>query len=609
MTLKDKILYYNQEYRKGNSLISDAEYDKLVDEYKSQVSPEEFNQFRKLLLDIVESNKYKFPFIAGSLDKKVSETDINKFVSKYENSKCNVTPKLDGISFIVQYKDGNLIGAYTRGNGYEGEIKTEKTQYINYIPKSLNESFTGYARGELVINKNSEEKIKSLGYKSLRNAVAGIINEKELNPEKLMFLDFVAYEIIDSNNKIWTDFSNLSKMGFSIPLPIIVTIKSDLFDVLVETFNNYKENYKYQIDGLVVSLGYKREEKIYKDDKVVPENVFAFKVNEEGIWTTLKDIIWNMSKEGNYIPLGIVEPIEVEGATIQRVSLYNAKYVRENRLAPGVEVAIIRSGDIIPKIVDIRGNENTKPTEPRECYSCGNKLIYTDTHIKCDNINCREQEFKKLVDFLRKLKIDGTDEKQLENLNIKTFKSLLRWTPNLKYKNEVKFEEELKTKLFTKTKIDLALALNWNGLNSKILVDLINKSGGWDKFVECWQKLEMTKATRVRIENNIQFNKEVIELITQEEIYTAEEVSPAVQITLDKEIPTICFTGKLSKPRKEFENLAKKAGMMVQSTVTKETQFLVAGEKAGSKLDKAKKLGTVTILTEEEFCEMYFKRI
>jgi len=594
--LKNKLKYWNELYRKGTPVVSDEVYDKALEELENLITPKEFNEFRKSLMDN-ESGKKTFPFIAGSLEKIKPET-FNKIP---KNNEYIVSVKLDGSSVILEYYRGELVGAYTRGNGFSGEtIPLEK---LPNVPRGGSEllnlfEFTGFIRGEVVISKDKWETIKEHGYTSLRNAVAGILNEKEINPEKCQWLDFVAYEYYEKN-KVMCNFVFLDSLGFKVPYFTVIRENLDV-EKLKKLLAEKKENYEYQIDGLVICLS---QEKVYKD-KITPENAFAFKVNEEGIETKVLEIEWNMSKDGNYIPLAHIEPIVIGDAIVSKVSCHNYKYVIENKLGTGAIIKVVRSGDIIPYITEVLSEGNMEI--PKTCEYCGTELVEEGVHLKCPNDECKRKEFLAMVDWLRKCGVKGFNEKAIENMGIDSFEKLVKASlTNLpKGKNSVKFTLELNNMFNKYTLEELFINMNWGGLNRNILRDLLKQY----KLPELKEKIEkrelnVSDASWERLLKHYKRNFKWIELILMSEYAKTlkkREFFKKLEENEKETKGTICFTGVLSIKRKEAEQLASKCGFKPVSSVSKNLDILVVGEKAGSKLSKAEKYG-VKIITADDF--------
>lgn len=358
MNLREQIVSANAKYRQGTPIMTDQEYDDLLEQYQKEVSPEVFEDFVSNLNEgVVETNangKIKHPFILGSLEKlKYEEPEIvKKWIKENIKTAMSVSAKVDGISSRAQYVNGKLVSLTTRGDGYLGMDITSKAKYIKGLPKVLKENFNESIRGELVILKNDFELMKDK-YANPRNACAGIMNrkdgDKKFNENELRCITFVPYTILGDDFDKETQFQVLENLGF-IPARNIVIEKSDIGDDIVDIlFNEAGYNDPYETDGLVICDIHWRNE-----DKYRPDGCKAFKTNQGVGVTTLVGIDWGTpSANGKFTPVGILEPIQLCGTTVKRVTLCNISYIERLKIEIGKKVKIRKSGDIIPQILEV----------------------------------------------------------------------------------------------------------------------------------------------------------------------------------------------------------------------------------------------------------------
>lgn len=360
--VKDKVIEANDAYRAGNPILSDQEYDDLLDSLKPTMSEDEYEEFISSLNEgVVERNidgKIKHPFILGSLSKIKAEEpeEVKKFIKENIVGKMSVSAKVDGISSRAEYRNGKLVSLTTRGDGYFGQDITSKAKYIKGLPETLprytNYSFTGSIRGELVILKNDFELMKDK-YANPRNACAGIMNrkdgDKKFNENELRCITFVPYTILGDGFDKETQFRILKNLGF-IPARNFVIEKSDIGDDIVDIlFDEACSNDPYETDGLVICDSEWRNE-----DKYRPDGCKAFKINQGVGVTKLIGIDWGTpSANGKFTPVGLLEPIQLCGTTVKRVTLNNISYIERLGIEVGKKLRIRKSGDIIPQVLEV----------------------------------------------------------------------------------------------------------------------------------------------------------------------------------------------------------------------------------------------------------------
>lgn len=602
MNLKEQIIKANLAYRSGEPIISDEEYDSLLEKLEDEMGFIEFECFKQSLTE--EKGTVTNRYVLGSLSKfKYEEPEkFHKWLKDQKLTSIFCTDKIDGCSFYAEYREGKLTLLTSRGDGDEGTDWTHKAGYIN-IPKVI--KFTGDLdiRGEVTLTEDTYEK---LGFKTKRTGTAGIMNAKEVEPEKLKHIHAIAYEILSGSFNINDQFELLLKLGFDTPTVAEFHVTSDVHENIKDYYFSRKNNSMYDMDGIVIS-----------SRNYVPENVFypkskiAFKINSTGVPTTVKDIEWNISKGGLLKPVVLVEATNIDGVVVQRVTGFNAKYILDNRIFKGAEILIVRSGEVIPKIVGI-----TKPSgnafSVKVCPSCGSNLEWEGVDLKCFNDDCGATQIKSLASFLIKCGVEGVTETSLENWGINNFDDLFTWTPDNGSKNHVKFVTELKTKVFSKTKEDLFACMTFNGAGETNIKKLIDFYGKGD-LIATINKLYVEKnisdfpegiGQKVidKIEKDVKNNIKIVRKIVADARYNPVAKVASAPSSTKFAGKSFCITGTLSKGRKEFEKMVTDNGGVLAS-VSKKLDFLLVGDDAGSKLDKAKSLG-VKVINEDEFTKM-----
>jgi DNA ligase (NAD+) len=590
LEIKEKISYYNKLYREGKPIISDNEYDILLEKFKEQ-NPLEYKEFKNTLLDSNFDNEVNLDYICGSLDKFYPE-ELDKLFDKL-NDEIIVMPKLDGLSFIVKYVNGKLIQGITRGDGYKGKDKTMFAKI--FIPNELsNRYFTGFVRGEIII-KN--ENMKYLDTKSSRNTAVGLINSKSIS-DNLKYLDFIPYQILDSKKTKLEQLKELSDLGFQ-NIKYFIYKKNILKDQISIIFNDFKNNSEYKTDGLVLcDIDYVNE------NKLIPENMFAYKENLEAVSTKVKNIRWEISKQGLLKPIIEIEPTEIDNTMITNVSGYNYEYIIKNEIGIGSEILIVKSGEVIPKITLIL-TQSKDNNIPELCPSCNSELKIEGKELICNNELCNDKNIKKIYDLILRLNIKNVSLKTLENWKINSYDRLIDFIPNEKYKIEMQFYNDLKEKLFTKTFDELLFIYPWNGLSNKLLEKInINKTeneleikqlkGLGDKLIERFksQYSDFEKFLKI-ISESKNYNP-----ITNKEV---KEINIASEKLKDK---IFVVSGKFSVSRKEIENKIISNSGKIKDIINNSIDYLIIGKNPSSKLEKAKKLNNIKIITEPEFTAM-----
>lgn len=606
-TLKSLLVESNNLYRVGNPIMSDQEFDDKLDELQSLISADEFILFRNSLHE--EAGKIKHPFVMGSLDKiKYEEPEIvKKFLDKHVKN-LSVSAKVDGISCRLFYHNGKLTSASTRGDGYLGQDLTNKILFVKNIPHEISYTDDIHIRGELVILKDDFTTMSN-EFANPRNACAGIMNRKEFESEDVSKVSFIAYTILGPDFSKEEQLNLLNKFGFYVTynekilcdeLSLIENISEHLFSIA-------NMPHEYETDGLVLSdIDYYNETDEYRPDRQV-----AFKINQLAANSDLIDVVFEgPSKDGKFTPVGIISPVELGGSMISRVTLHNLDFIEKMDLKYGSVVSIIKSGDIIPKVVKVISDGSTSIEPPAACPSCGSTLIRKDIDVYCENKNCKAKKIQVLTQFIKKLDIKNASEKTIENFNILSFDDLINFTADKKYKNQIKLEDELKSKMFNVSKQKLLTALNFTGL-AEIQLNKIIDFYGYDNIVESVKNRTgypegIGELLIDRFLESIEENLEIISRITSSPKYTYVD-NYNLNLKSKKEfIGSICVTGSLNHfSRKKFEEFASENGYESKSGVTGGLTYLITNDatSGSSKNKKAKELG-IKILTEDEFIKL-----
>lgn len=586
------------------------------------------------------------------------EKQIRKLVKEAsEDVTYFVEPKLDGGSVALVYEDDMLVRAATRGNGFEGDDITANARMISSVPLSAAFSTKGIyraeIRGEAVMSKiNFEKKNKQRQQEGLdlfanpRNAATGGLRMKDPQETRERGLDVfifqLAYAVNSEGDDMLDQFDThdsamtfLGGIGFKLPyndLPVAKTIDK-AFDICREWEVN-RDSYNYEIDGAVVKLNNINLQKLCSSTQHHPRWAMAFKFKAKQATSKLLAVEFQIGKTGAITPVAKVAPVALAGVTVSSISLHNEDFIKQKDIRLGDNVLIERAGDVIPYIVkplvDIRDGSETEIEFPKRCPFCDTELEKSVDQAawRCMNALCPEQNLQKIIYHVSKeaMNIDGMGKSQVLKFNRLGWLSDISEIYNLDYEKIAALEgfgeksaENLrqainKAKNNSLTRLLNSLSIHHLGRKaSKIIAEHINtvfELADWD--IERFTNIK--DIGPVVAQNVIQYfsKPEHIEMLRRMETYGVNmrqtEDDKALELAEDAILKdkTILFTGSLSTmTRKEAQNLAEKNGAKNISAVSGNLDILVVGERAGSKLKKARELGTVEIMTEAEFVNLF----
>ena len=655
--LSKKIHYYNKLYhQKDSSEISDSKFDKLV---------KENNLLEKQFPDLV-LNKSPNKFVGGNVSNKFSKSihltpmlslanaftqdDVEEFIERLRkflniNDKENIEfisePKIDGLSINLLYKNGSLVKASTRGDGSQGENVTSNVLTIKDIPTKLKGSNILdeiEIRGEIFLNRddffslnsNLEDKDK---FSNPRNAAAGSLRQIDANITKKRPLHFLAHGLGFSTkkfNKLSDFYSNLKEWG--IPISSFIEISKSNIEMMkyYEKINNKRNIFKYDIDGIVFKLNNIMLQNRLGFVGKNPRWAIALKFSAEKTNTIIKKIDLQVGRTGAITPVARLKAVNIGGVVVSNATLHNFDEIKKKDVRVGDTVEIQRAGDVIPQIVKvIKKSINRKSliNIPKNCPVCGSTTIREkdEAVIRCENnINCKSQILGQLKHFVSKkaLNIDGFGEKQLiqflqlkyiqnytDIFKIKRYKEkilILDGWGKLSFNNLLKSCEASK-KIYL-DKFIYALGIRHVGetisnllskefinitklINNKNIKNILSNIDGLGPKV-------VNSITEYFENNN---NKKIIlELI---EILNIQQYKkPNLKNKFSGK--SIVFTGKLATlSREEAKQKALQLGAKILSSVSVNTDYIICGEKPGSKVSKAKNLN-IKILSEKEWISL-----
>lgn len=606
--LKQKIVDANKAYRFGVAIMSDIQFDTLVEEFQAKY-PDEYDEFRNSLNEKSDKAKIKHTYVCGSLNKtKYDEPKtVQEFLKKYCNKSISISAKLDGLSGIATYKDHKLVSFATRGDGYEGEDLLNKAPYIKGLLPEISPFFDGEIsiRGELILKDDDFEALcKTKTFSNPRNAVAGLMNQKEFDINDMSKVSFVAYTVLGPAYTKEQQFEILNSFGFETAWNIILDY--DKNTIVEELFNYANQQFEYETDGLVISSPTYRNEDEYR-----PKAQVAFKTNTQTFQTRVIDVVFDgPSKNGLHIPVAILEPVEIGGVIVGKATLHNLDFIEEKGLKIGSIVNVVRSGDVIPKILSVVKNDDTcvDIELPTECNCCGSELIRDGVNMRCMNKDCHDQVIHQITHFIKKLGVKNASNATLENLKIFSFDDLIKFVPNKKYKTETKLYSELLDKVFTKSKQDLLAALDIKDVGETLINKIVDFYGFDNVVAGNYNGLPsgIGELTLNKFKENILENLEVVNKFINDSRYNYKEVTPSNSRNVVEHIGSVCFTGALNTmTRSEASKKAEEAGYEVKGGVTKGLTYLVTNNcnPTSAKGKKAISLN-IKIISENEFLKL-----
>ena len=403
-------------YCNSNSVMTDSQYDLLKEFIEEKYPDNEAIQEGHTECSVsVEKKKIALPYAMMSMDKiKPDSKALERYKKKYNNPKQYVlSSKEDGISALYS-TEGEEPKLYTRGNGRVGQDISHAIPFLK-LPKEKGITI----RGELQMKKDKFDKKWSKKFSNIRNMIAGTANAKEAFPARWRDIDFVAYEVIEPELKPSDQFKWLKQKN--VVSAINKTVKNIDNTSLSELLMDWRENYPYDIDGVIVE-----HDKIYPRTNKNPKHAFAFKMvmSDQIVESPVLDVIWSVSKHGYLKPKVRIKPVKIGGAVIEYATAHNAAFIRDNKIGVGSLVQMIRSGDVIPKIhkVIYPSDEPKMPENMEEVKwnETGVDLILKNAEDNSDVIE------KKILAFFESLDVAGVGKGNVRKIIRAGFDSLAK---------------------------------------------------------------------------------------------------------------------------------------------------------------------------------------
>lgn len=628
----------NMYYNGLTPTLSDVEYDNFLSKleeleketgYQLDNSPTKRVGFT--VLDSIP--KKVLPKSMLSLDK--VKNDVNALKSWIKNNQVVMSLKLDGLSCMLEYVEGVLVGCYTRGNGIEGSNVTGMVKSLPSVPNVLEEKISMLVIGEVIIRKHNFDRVNEQRVKNgeslfanPRNLASGTLLSLDTSLGKERGLEFVAFdrycdEIENQIDKVQI----LEAYGFMVAPSVLLEGRNEKYEEVIEYYRLLASEMGLPIDGVVFAYNdYYVRAKCKPTDKY-PTSSIAYKFEDEYEETVLRDIEWSISRNGVLTPVAIFDTVELDGTEVSRANLHNVSILRALELGIGDTIKVVKANQIIPQVVE----NMTRSDEyelPKNCPHCGSKTeTVGDTSLEliCTNKNCTERQLLEINHFLSKdaLNAKGISEKILKKLisfrEVANLYDVLelpskreylikRNYPTLGRKTINNICDSIETACNT-TLDRFLIGLGIDGVGKKVAKDIAKKYSTIDNLmnnisIKGLRLLEGIDATAESIYNSLVENSSHIEELLK--YVKFEEVESETKSGNSLEGKTFVFTGKTIefKNRSECENFVISNGGKMSGSVSAKTNYLICnGVENSSKYKKATELG-IPIITEKELLEM-----
>lgn len=644
--LREQINYYSElYYEKDDPAISDYEFDKLMhqlidieEEYPELLTPDSpTHRVGGRASNSFEQVEHVVQM--GSLQDVFSDEEVVDFDRRVREVVSDpiyvVEPKIDGLSVSLEYRDGVLVRGSTRGDGFVGEDVTENIRTIRSVPLRLKRDIPFVeVRGEVYMPVASFEKVvaqqelkEEKPFKNPRNAAAGSLRQKNPKITAQRGLDIFVFNLQQIEgvqvNGHKESLDLLKELGFQVSPSYLAVDTIEKAIEEIRAIGQRRGEYSFDIDGAVVKVDSLAQREMLGATAKFPKWAVAFKYPPEEKITTLLDVEVKVGRTGALTPTAVFEPIQLAGTTVSRAVLHNQDFIDEKQIAVGDKIIVRKAGDIIPEVVAVAEHcGNPTYQLPEYCPSCHTKVVREEGEaaIYCPNIECPAQLMRNLIHFASRnaMDIDGMGPAVLEglvnagwvhspadlyDLTEEQIASLERMgkksASNLMNALEKSKQNDLSKVIF---------ALGIPEVGEKTAAELASAFGSMEKL--SWATLEQLTALdgfgEVVAQNIVSFFLEERNRVQIERLAKAGVNMESTKVKAGDtfEGKTFVLTGTLpTLKRNEAKELIESLGGKVSSSVSKKTDYVVAGEEAGSKLTKANELG-ITILTEEQLLQM-----
>jgi DNA ligase (NAD+) len=650
---RKELNYHNYQYHvKDSPVISDAEYDRLLQELRDLE-----NKFPKIITPDSPTQRIGGT-VADGFDRiahpapilslgNAFDTDdvrawyerISRLDERVRSASFVLEPKLDGLTVVLHYENGRFVRGATRGDGESGEEITSNLKTIKSLPLKIPVEAGGpippdllVVRGEAIIYRkdfeelNRQQEAEDLPrYVNPRNTAAGSLRQLDPALTATRPLRMICYAVVlqdgAGESSQWHVLENLSSYGFPVEKSITRCETIDEVVSELEGWLDKRESLPYEIDGIVIKIN----EKDISDDLGIvgkdPRGAVAFKFPAQEVTTVLRDIGLNVGRTGVVTPYAVLEPVEVGGVTVRQATLHNFDFIKEKDIRVGDRVLLKRAGDVIPYVIgplpDARKGDQKRYRLPRKCPECGEPLVRVEGEVAiyCGNGSCPAQLVRSVEHFVSRsaMDIEGMGIKIAEQLVGSALIEDVADIYSLTKKDLLQLEgfaekkaEKLLAALEASKGQSLARLINALGIRSvgeAVAADFAQHFGVLSNLAEARRDdLESMEGIGPNTAELVidwfkqARNKKLIRKLKKAGVWPIEETAADEVGPQPLDGLVFVLTGTLEgMTRSEVKAAVENAGGKVTGSVSKKTNYLVAGEGAGSKLQKAEDLGVVVI--------------
>ena len=634
-------LYSHHYYVLDDPITTDEVYDKL---YHAVLDFEEKNRNEVLknsptlrVGDKVSDGFTKAPHLSRmwSLEDIFDSEGLEKWLTKTYKLDSNISfycePKFDGASLNLIYENGELVQGITRGDGTIGELITQNVKTIRSIPLTIEHKDRIEIRGEVVIFKDEFQKINETRMKNdeavfanPRNAAAGSLRQLDSSitaSRNLVFLPYGVGENLLEHKLLSDKMEYIYSLGFRRPPQSQTCTDFAEIESIYEVMNRDRDSYSMMLDGMVIKVNEIASQIDMGYTVKVPRFSVAYKFPAVEKITIVKEIVLQVGRTGAVTPVAIVEPTDIDGVVVERATLHNFDEIDRKDIRINDKVIILRSGDVIPKIIKVltheRDGSEAVVIRPTTCPICDSELLDEGVLLKCQNLSCEARVVNSIIYFASKpcLNIDGLGIKIVEIL----FKSgLIKSVVDL---FDLSLEKLLELEGFKEKKSQNLLNSlenakgkdHWRFINSlgiehvgEVASKTLSENFGF-AFVDTTKEqiIGCDGIGEEMAESMLEFvrvNRDTIKTL-QEILQPLEPIKKAEAKENPFKDKTVVLTGTMGQSRGTIKEMLESLGAKVSGSVSKKTDFLIYGEDAGSKYDKAISLG-VECLVEEDMKKM-----
>ena len=641
MVLEKMLRRHNElYYARGTTEITDDEYDRMKDEL------EKLDPANPLLIQVgdaprTEAEKIRHSVELLSLDKTHTFEDVKKWAKDIDD--FVVQPKLDGLAVSIYYHRGTFGYAATRGDGKVGEDITENARFIRDIPGKLAADATCHVRGEIFMRRSVFDEFAG-EFSNPRNAAAGSVKQKDPQVTGERKLSFFAYSLVMDEDELhrvedviidrFPDFNgildqeyNMMRMVGYLGIEPAKIERSDL-EGLKDIFNNWDKaksvEIDFEIDGMVIKANDLAVQRELGSTHHHPRWAVAWKFTAQQATTRIEGIRWQVSRTGNLTPVADLESVNLAGANISHSTLHNADELVRLNVNVGDLVLIERRGDVIPKVIRVieKGPNDGHAPILTHCPRCGSEVKKENVFLRCTNSGCSRRVLRQLIHFADVVDLETVGPSVIEKLYEKDVLTTPADFYRLKEKDLLPLEKmgdvlarKICLNIDKRRSLPLSKFLTALGIThlGDVMAEAIAKRFGDIDSIRKAQREKLLEidgvgekiadAVLAELEEKWPIIEEMRSLgVTVEKIDVSDD---ELKDDVDDDPVrgrSFCLTGTLSRPRKYFEDVIREAGGRVKG-MSKSIDYLLAGDKPGSKVEKAENWD-VRVISEEELMEM-----